>query len=170
MAVYILWGYNRFIKLKNQVKEAYGGVEVQLKRRHDLIPALVETVKGYQIHEKSTLEKVAALRTQNIGSSGIRKKAKTEGKITKTLKSLFALAEAYPELKADQQFLKLQKNLVEVEDTLQMARRYYNGAVRLYNTFRESFPSNLLAHLFGFPEEPYFDAPEWQEAPPEVTL
>lgn len=162
--------YNKLIKLENQVKEGWSGVEVQLKRRYDLIPNLVEAVKGYQIYEKSTLEKITLLRSQSQGLEEISERAPLEGQLSKIIKNLFILAENYPELKAGEQFLNLQKNLVEVEDSLQNARRYYNGAVRIYNTFFQSFPINLIAPIFGFKRKDFFDAPEWEEKEVEVKL
>lgn len=166
----IIWVYNKLVKLENLVKEGLSGVEVQLKRRYDLIPNLVEAVKGYQIYERETLERITLLRTQGMQTEEIHKKAPLEGELSKIIKNLFILAENYPELKAGEQFLNLQKNLVEVEDALQNARRYYNGAVRIYNTFYQSFPINLIAPLFGFKKKDFFDAPEWEEKTPEVRV
>ncbi len=167
---FLIFIYNKLIKLENQVKEGWSGIEVQLKRRYDLIPNLVEAVKGYQIYEKYTLERITTLRTQSPEISDISKKAPLEGEISKIVKNLFILAENYPELKAGEQFLNLQKNLIEVEDSLQNARRYYNGTVRIFNTFYQSFPVNLIAPVFGFKKKDFFDAPEWEEKVVEVKL
>ncbi len=167
---FLIFIYNKLIKLENQVKEGWSGIEVQLKKRYDLIPNLVEAVKGYQIYEKSTLERITTLRTQSPEISDISKKAPLEGEISKIVKNLFILAENYPKLKAGEQFLNLQKNLVEIEDSLQNARRYYNGAVRIFNTFYQSFPINLVAPIFGFKKKDFFDAPEWEEKVVEVKL
>jgi len=168
--IFIIWVYNKLVKLENQVKEGWSGIEVQLKRRYDLIPNLVEAVKGYQIYEKSTLERITLIRSQSPETQEISKKAPLEGELSKIIKNLFILAENYPELKAGEQFLNLQKNLVEVEDSIQNARRYYNGAVRIFNTFIQSFPINLIAPIFGFKKKDFFDAPEWEEKPIEVKL
>lgn len=168
--IFLIWIYNKLVKLENQVKEGLSGVEVQLKRRYDLIPNLVEAVKGYQIYERETLERITLLRTQGMQTEEIPKRAPLEGELSKIIKNLFILAENYPELKAGEQFLNLQKNLVEVEDALQNARRYYNGAVRIYNTFYQSFPINLIAPLLGFKRKDFFDAPEWEEKTPEVKV
>lgn len=167
---FIIFIYNKLIKLENQVKEGWSGVEVQLKRRYDLIPNLVEAVKGYQIYEKSTLERITLIRSQSQGLEEISKKAPLEGELSKIIKNLFILAENYPELKAGEQFLNLQRNLVEVEDAIQNARRYYNGAVRIYNTFYQSFPINIIAPFFKFKRKDFFDAPEWEEKSIEVRL
>ncbi|MEJ5166254.1 MAG: LemA family protein [Thermoanaerobaculia bacterium] len=168
--LFIIWVYNKLVKLENQVEEGLSGIDVQLKRRYDLIPNLVEAVRGYQIYERETLERVTLLRTQSQQIEEIPKKAPLEGELSKIIKNLFILAENYPELKAGEQFLNLQKNLVEVEDALQNARRYYNGAVRIYNTFYQSFPINLIAPLFGFKKKDFFDAPEWEEKSPEARV
>lgn len=168
--ILLIWIYNKLIKLENQVKEGWSGVEVQLKRRHDLIPNLIEVVKGYMSYEKSTLERVVQLRTQSTEVETISKKAPIEGELSKIIKNLFILAEKYPELKAGEQFLNLQKNLVEIEDALQNARRYYNGAVRIFNTFLQSFPINFISKIFGFKRKEFFDAPEWEEKVIEVNL
>lgn len=149
--------YNLFIKGKNLIKEAFSGIDVQLKRRYDLIPNLLETVKGYASHEKELFEKIADLRSRSISSSNIQEKANTESQLSGMLKNLFAVAEAYPELKANQNFLDLQKQLSEIEDQIQLARRYYNGTVRNYNTRVESIPSNFVANIFGFKEEEFFE-------------
>lgn len=166
----IIWIYNKLVKLENQVKEGWSGVEVQLKRRHDLIPNLIEAVKGYMSYEKLTLERVVQLRTQSVEAQNISKKAPIEGELSNIIKNLFILAERYPELKAGEQFLNLQKNLVEIEDALQNARRYYNGTVRIFNTFLQSFPINFIAPIFGFKIKEFFDAPEWEEKAIEVKL
>lgn len=168
--LFFIWVYNKLVKLENLVKEGLSGIDVQLKRRYDLIPNLVEAVRGYQIYERGTLERITTLRTQGQQIEEIPKKAPLEGELSKIIKNLFILAENYPELKAGEQFLNLQRNLVEVEDALQNARRYYNGAVRIYNTFFQSFPVNLIAPLFGFKRKDFFDAPEWEEKAPEVRV
>jgi len=149
--------YNRFIQLKNLMREAESGVEVQLKRRHDLIPNLIETVKGYQQFERSVLEDVTRLRGQINDHAQMKDKVDLETQISRSLKTLFAVAENYPDLKANQNFLQLHKTLVDVEDELQMARRYYNGTVRNYNILTESFPSNIIGGIFQFKPFAYFE-------------
>ncbi|MFA5148239.1 MAG: LemA family protein [Candidatus Omnitrophota bacterium] len=156
----VIWSiltYNFLIKERNLLKEAWSGIDVQLKRRADLIPNLVEAVKGYKQFEKSTLENVTALRARASATEGIKEKADSENAISQALKSIFAVAEAYPELKANNSFLDLHKNLVEIEDQLQMARRYYNGTVRDYSILAQQFPSNLIANAFGFGKAEFFE-------------
>ena len=148
--------YNRLIRRRNLLREARSGVEVQLKRRHDLIPNLVRVVKSYSDYEKNLLEEVTRARDICRRERSWPKKIEAEEGLSRGLKDLFAVAEAYPDLRADQQFLKLQENLVEVEDEIQLARRYYNGTVRDLNILIESFPSRIIAFLFGFQEENYF--------------
>jgi len=143
LALLMILLFNRFVGARNRLQEAWSGIDVQLKRRSDLVPALVETVKGYGRHEQSLFTDVAKLRSQKDIVAG--------------LKGVFALVESYPQLKADKNFLDLQKNLSQVEDDLQYARRYYNGTVRDYNTAIQSFPGNLVARFAGFKEEPFYE-------------
>ncbi len=152
--------YNRFIKLKNNIDNAWSDIDVQLKRRYDLIPNIVETVKGYAKHEKETLENVIKARNMAMNAAGVQEKAKNENILTGALKSIFALAEAYPDLKANQNFLSLQKTLTEIEDALQLSRRYYNAVVRDYNVLCESFPSVIIANQFGFKKRDFFEIDE----------
>lgn len=152
--------YNKFIKLKNQADESFSGIDVQLKRRHDLIPNLVETVKGYAKHEASTLEKVVQARNMAMSASSVEEKAKAENMITGALKSLFALSESYPELKANENFINLQNSLSEIEDNIQNARRYYNAVVRDYNILCEAFPSVIVANIFNFKKREFFEIEE----------
>lgn len=149
--------YNKLIKLKNQAEESLSGIDVQLKRRYDLIPNIVETVKGYASHEKDTLEKVIQARSMAQNATKINDKAQAENVLSGALKSLFALAESYPDLKANQNFLDLQKSLSEIEDNLQLARRYYNAVVRDYNILCETFPSVIIANLFNFSKKEFFE-------------
>lgn len=161
--VLLLWyvlTYNGFIRLKNQADESWSGIDVQLKRRYDLIPNLVETVKGYAAHEKTTFENVTKARNVAMGAQSIEDKAKAENMLSGMLKSLFAVAENYPELKANQNFLDLQANLTEIENQLQMARRYYNAVVRDYNVMCESFPSLIIAGMGGFKKRAFFEIAE----------
>jgi len=155
--LYFIYVYNRFIKQKNLVNEAWSGIDVQLKRRYDLIPNVVSTVKGYSSYEKDLLQKVTDQRTKAMQFSSPGEKAKPESELSGGLKSLLAVAENYPDLKANQSFLDLQKQLAEVEDLIQYARRYYNGAVREYNTMVQSFPSNIAASLMGFKGAEFFE-------------
>ena len=147
--------YNGLIRLKNQTAEAWSDIDVQLKRRYDLIPNLVETVKGYAAHEKDTLEKVVQARNQAMQTSGSGK-AEAENALSSTLKSIFALSENYPDLKANQNFLKLQDELSDTENKIQAARRFYNGNVRDFNTKLQTFPTNLLGNLLGFKPYEFF--------------
>lgn len=153
IVAYGVFVYNRFIKDRNTIDEAWSGIDVQLKRRHNLIPNLVETVKGYARHEAETLEKVTAQRT----GDGMQDVNRQETEISKALVDLFAVAEAYPDLKASANFAELQTELSEIEDHIQLARRYYNGAVRVYNTRVESFPSNIVASYFDFTKREFFE-------------
>jgi LemA protein len=158
-ALYLVALYNGLVKKRQMVEEGWSGIDVQLKRRSDLIPNLVETVKGYATHEKSSLEAVTELRTaaSRVTPGDIAGRAAVEGQISQALGRLMAVAEAYPDLKASDNFRELQAALDKVEDTLQMARRYYNGAVRGLNVMVESFPSNLVAGKFGFTKAEYFE-------------
>lgn len=152
--------YNGLVQSKILVDEAWSGIDVQLKRRYDLIPNFVETVKGYAKHEKTTFEKVTELRNSAMNAKGIEEKGKIESEISGVLKSLFAVAENYPDLKANENFIKLQDTLNEIETEIQGARRYYNGTVRDFNTKIMVFPNNLLAGLLGFKVREFFAAEE----------
>lgn len=156
--IWVMITYNRLVRGRNQLREGWSGIEVQLKRRHDLVPALVECVKGYQTHEREALE--AIVRARSKPSFDAAADSSEEQRFGRDLGQVIALAEAYPDLKADRQFLKLMKELVSVEDQLQYARRYYNGSARDLNNRVESFPSNLVARLAGFSTIPYFEV-EW---------
>ncbi|HEX9750304.1 MAG TPA: LemA family protein [candidate division Zixibacteria bacterium] len=156
----ILWVvsiYNGLVKLRVGSENAWSDIDVQLKRRYELIPNLVETVKGYATHERKTFEDVTAARTRAMAAQGPAEKAQAEGMLTSALKSLFAVAEAYPELRATENFQQLQKSLNELEDYIQSARRYYNAVVRDLNTRIQQFPSNLVARQFGFTEREFFE-------------
>lgn len=158
--------FNRFVKNKNTVKDAWSNIDVALKRRYDLIPNLVETVKGYASHEKETLEAVIQARNaaMAVPSGDINKQIQAENQLQKTLRSIFALSEAYPDLKANTNFLQLQDKLNEIEENLERARRYYNGTVRENNTYGESFPGVLFAGMFNYQHFDYFEAePESRE-------
>lgn len=162
-AAVILWlvlTYNRLIVLRNRLKEAWSDIEVQLKRRYDLIPNLVETVKGYAAHERQLFEKVTEARTRAIGAQGLPEKAQAENVLSGTLKTLFAVAENYPDLKANQNFLELQRELTDTEDKIQASRRFYNTNARDINIKIESFPSRLVASIFGFKKAEFFELQE----------
>jgi len=162
-AIVSLWAivlYNRFINLRNRVKEALADIEVQLKRRYDLIPNLVETVKGYASHEKGVFEKVTEARTRAMGAQGVHEKAEAENMLSQTLKSLFAVSENYPDLKASTNFLELQRELRDAEDKIQAARRFYNTMVMALNTGIESFPGNVVARIFSFKLQEFFEIEE----------
>ena len=150
------WLYNRLIGGRNRVKTAWSDVDVQLQRRHDLVPRLVAAVKQYAQYEKATLEAVTVLRTEAIQTAEVRAKGKLEEKLSAGLGRIIALAENYPDLKANESFLNLQHELVETENYLQFARRYYNGSVRDYNTLTETVPSNIIASWFSFEQQPFF--------------
>ncbi len=171
----LVWGvttYNRLVRQRNQVEAAGSQVDVQLKRRHDLIPNLVETVKGYAGHERATLEAVVAARQQAVSAeSGTRpEQAAAENQLTQTLGRLFALSEAYPDLKANQNFLSLQAELSATEDKLAYARQFLNTAVQTLNTTVESFPSNLVANVGGFKQAEYFEAVGDERGPVTVRF
>ena len=152
-----LWAaYNGLIRLKNQTNEAWSDIDVQLKRRYDLIPNLVETVKGYATHEREAFENVTKARTAAMSAQGPAAKGEAENMLAGALKSVFAIAEAYPDLKASQNFSRLQDELSDTENKIQAARRFYNGNVRDFNTRVESFPTNLIAKNLGFPKREFF--------------
>jgi LemA protein len=157
-AIFILAGmYNSLVQLRVRADSAWSDIDIQLKRRHDLIPNLVETVKGYAAHEKGTFENIAKFRSQAMQATGPADKAQAEGQLSGALKSLFAVAENYPELKASEQFVGLQGSLNSIEDNIQNARRYYNAVVRDFNTRVQSFPTNIIAGMFGFHTRQFFE-------------
>lgn len=155
--------FNRLVSLKNRTDEAWSDIDVQLKRRHDLIPNLVETVKGYAKHEKELFEKVTQARTAAISSKSLVDKAKAENQITDALKSVFAVAENYPDLKANENFLELQREVTDTEDKIQAARRFYNGNVRDLNIAIESFPSNIVANMYHYQKKELFELDDVEE-------
>jgi len=168
--VFVLWfagTYNGLVKRKNRAKEAWSDIEVQLKRRYNLIPNLIETVKGYAAHEREVLEEVTEARSRAMGAQGLKEKAQAENMLSQTLKSLFAVSENYPNLKASENFLELQKELRDTEDKIQAARRFYNTIVRDLNIKIESVPSNVIAKMFGFKKMELFELeePEAREVP-----
>ena len=170
LAVIVLWMifiYNGFISRINRAKEAWSDIDVQMKRRYDLIPNLIESVKGYAAHEKNVFEQVTAARTSAMGASGTKEKAQAENALSGTLKTLFAVAEAYPDLKANQNFLQLQRELGDTEDKIQSARRFYNGNVRDLNIAIGKFPGNVMASMFHFEPMNLFELSENDSAAKE---
>lgn len=162
--------YNSLVQLRERGEAAWADIDVQLKRRYDLIPNLVETVKGYASHEQDTLERVIQARNQAMTAQGPAAKAEAEGILAGTLKSLFALAEAYPQLQAAGGFRDLQASLSDIEEQVAQARRYYNAVVRDYNTKTQTFPSVLIARGFGFTQREFFEAGEEEKAVPKVSF
>jgi len=161
--------YNTLVRLRNAVRNAWSQIDVQLKRRHDLIPNLVETVRGYMTHERETLEAVTRARNlaQGAAGAGVADRAQAEGQLSRALMNLFAVAEQYPDLKANQNFMALQEELVSTENRISFARQAYNDAVMTLNNAIQMFPANLFAGMLGFKEEPFFevDSPEERKAP-----
>jgi LemA protein len=157
LVIWAVYTYNQFTRWKNLMAEAWSGVDVQLKRRHDLVPRLVETVKGYAGYEQELLQQITRLRTESAAAEQLKAKTAAENGLSEAFKQLIAVAEAYPELKAGQNFLELQRQLVAVEDEIQLARRYFNGAVRNYNILVQSFPSLIIAGLGHFQAADYFE-------------
>ena len=170
LIVWIIGVYNNLVSLKMRVKNAWAQIDTQLKRRFDLIPNLVETVKGYAAHEQGTLEKVIAARNTYASASSVEDKAKANNELTSTLKSIFALGEAYPELKANENFLALQTELTGTEDKVAYSRQFYNDTVQMYNTAIMKFPSNILAGMFGYKEEPFFTIDDAEKEPVKVQF
>lgn len=155
--VFVIASYNGLVQLRVRADNAWSDIDVQLKRRHDLIPNLVETVKGYAAHEKGTFENIAKFRSAAMSATSPDQKMAAEGQLTQALRGLLMVAENYPQLQANQEFMSLQNSLKEVEDSLQNARRYYNAVVRDLNTRIQTFPTNLLAGMFGFTPRPFFE-------------
>lgn len=167
VAVLVLWvvfAYNGFVSMRNRAKEAWSDIEVQMKRRYDLIPNLIETVKGYAAHERQALESVTAARTQAMGAQTVGEHAEAENMLTGALKSLFAVSEAYPDLKANTNFLELQRELSDTENKIMASRRFYNTTVQTLNTAVEQFPGTVIAKPFGFSQMQLFELAEGEEA------
>ena len=166
LAIIVIGLYNSLIRLKNRVDEAWSDIDVQLKRRYNLIPKLIETVKGYASHEKDTFEKVTKARTEAMSaqkSGDAKAQAQAENMLSSTLKSIFALSENYPDLKANTNFLELQRELSDTENKIQASRRFYNGNVRDFNTKLEIFPTNVIANTLGFKSRDYFEISDEKE-------
>ena len=170
VAVAVFFLYNGLVRLKVQADSAWSDIDVQLKRRHDLVPNLVETVKGYAGHERGTLEAVVNARSRAMSAQAPAERAQAENMLTGALKSLFALAEAYPQLRAAENFGALQKSLADIEEAIQNARRYYNAVVRDLNTRILQFPSNLIARSFGFREREFFEMEAGERSVPKVSF
>lgn len=170
LALIVLWvvlAYNGFVSLRNRAKEAWSDIEVQMKRRYDLIPNLIETVKGYAAHERQALESVTQARTAAMGAQTVEQHAEAENMLTGALKSLFAVSEAYPDLKANTNFLELQRELSDTENKIMASRRFYNANVQTLNTSIEQFPNNLIARPFGFSQMELFELSESEAAASE---
>ncbi len=173
LAFLIIGIYNRLVALRQTANQAWSDIEVQLKQRQDLVPQLVNTVKGYASHEKETFQEVVAARNSAVSANGPQESAAAEGMLSQALGKLFALAEAYPELKANENFMQLQDQLADVENKIAASRRFYNNSVQEYNTAREQFPAVLIAGPFGFHPRDFFEAPEGRQSlqtPPEVDF
>jgi LemA protein len=170
LLLWLLSQYNGLVRLRNRVEAAWAQIDVQLKRRWDLIPNLVETVKGYAAHEKETLERVVQARNAATTATGPAQAAQSENVLTGALRQLFAVAEAYPDLKANQNFLQLQEELTGTEGRIAFARQYYNDAVQSYNTKTQVVPASIFAKMFGFKQKEYFQSEEEARATPKVQF
>ena len=166
----LIFTYNRLVRLRNRTEGAWSQIDVQLKRRHDLIPNLVETVKGYAAHERETLDAVVRARQQAVATQGVEEQAQAENILTGALRQLFAVAEAYPDLKANQNFLALQEELTGTESRIAFARQFYNEQILAYDNALETFPSNTIAGMFNFEPRPYFEAEEASREPVRVDF
>lgn len=164
VGLFLIWAYNRFVTLTNRTEEAWSDIDVQLKRRYDLIPNLVETVKGYASHEAGTLQKVTEARTKAMGAQTVEEHAQAENMLTGALKSLFAVSEAYPDLKANSNFVELQRELSDTENKIQAARRFYNSVVIELQNALEQFPTNIIGKMFGFTTRAFFELAEDEQA------
>lgn len=170
LAILLATSYNGFVKLRNQSDEAFSTMDIYLKKRYDVIPNLVEVVKQYASHERETLEKVVQARSMAMGARTLEERTQGENMLSNTLKSLFAISENYPQLKASENFLNLQNQLVILENDIAQSRKYYNGVVRVMNTKVEIFPSNLLAAMFGFKRYPFFMVDEYERQNVQVRF
>jgi LemA protein len=170
MAGWVIWTYNSLVALRNQLQNAWRQIDVQLKRRYDLIPNLVETVKGYMKHEQDTLQKVIDARSKAMASNGVKESAEAENALSQSLGKIFLLMENYPELKANQNVLQLQEELTTTENQIAFSRQYYNDLVMRFNMKQEVFPSNIIASFFRFQPGEFFDVGESEKAAPRVNL
>ena len=170
-ALWLIATYNGLVSLRQRCRQAFSDIDVQLKQRHDLVPNLVETVKGYAAHERGTLEAVIQARNMAIAAKGVAERAQAENALTGALKSLFAVAEAYPELKANQNFMRLQEELTSTENKVAFSRQFYNDSVMSYNTQIEVFPQNFIAGMFGFTRREFFEVKaEAEREAPKVSF
>ena len=170
LVIIVISIYNRLVVLRNRIENAWSQIDVQLKRRADLIPNLVETVKGYAAHEKEVFQKVTEARSALVNAKGVKEQGEANNMLTGALKTLFAVAESYPELKANQNFMQLQEELSGTESKIAYARQFYNDTVLKYDNMREKFPSNIVAGMFGFKEREYFAAEESAREPVKVEF
>ena len=170
IVLYLISGYNGLVNARNRVKNSYSQIDVQLKRRNDLIPNLVETVKGYASHEKEVFENVTQARSGLMNASNIKEVSQASNAVTQALGSLFAIAENYPELKANENFKELQLELKETEDKISYSRQFYNDAVLMYNNKCEQFPSNIIAGMFNFKEADFFEAQNEEKQTPKIKF
>ncbi|MFP3906255.1 MAG: LemA family protein [Acidimicrobiales bacterium] len=170
LVIFVIMQYNSLVSLRNRIENAWAQIDVQLKRRYDLIPNLVETVKGYATHEQETLEKVIQARNMAVSATGVEGQAEAENMLTGALKSLFAVSEAYPDLKANESFLQLQEELTGTEGRIAYARQFYNDSVYKYNTKIQSFPAVILAGMFRFTEREYFETDDESRGPVQVDF
>ena len=170
LILFLVFTYNKLVRLRNQIDASWSQIDVQLRRRYDLIPNLVETVKGYAAHERETFENVTRARQQAIAAEGIENQAQAENMLTSALRQLLAVAEAYPDLKANQNFLALQEELTATEGRIAFSRQFYNDRVLVYDNALEQFPSNTVAGLFNFEPRPYFEAEEVSRQPVNVDF
>lgn len=169
VGTWIVWTFNRLVQQRNLLREAWSGIDVQLKRRHDVVPVLVACVEGYRAHERALFERIATARAQALQTRDTRETAAAEQELARGLRQLLAVAEAYPQLKASDNFRELARQLVEIEEQLQFARRYYNGTAKILNNLIETFPTLLIARLFGFHRADFFEvASATERAVPEV--
>jgi len=169
LVLFLVVTYNRLVRLRNRVEESWAQIDVQLKRRHDLIPNLVETVRGYAAHERQTFEEVTKARAAAVAAQGVGEQAKAEAGLSQALLNLRAVAEAYPQLQANTNFLALQEELAGTEDKISSSRQFYNAAVRTYDTAREVFPTNLVAGMFNFEEKEYFETEDPESREPTAV-
>ncbi len=170
LVLFLILTYNKLVKLRNRIEAAWAQIDVQLTRRHDLIPNLVETVKGYAAHERETLEAVTRARQQAVAAEGVENQAQAENMLTGALRQLFAVSEAYPDLKANTNFLALQEELTGTEGRIAYARQFYNESTLAYDNALESFPSNIVGGMFNFEPKPYFEAEEGSRQPVRVDF
>ena len=174
IAIVVLYGvtvYNKLVRFRTLVEEAWSGINVQLKKRHDLIPNLMETVRGYALHERETFESVTLARNSAIQAQSVKTQEVAENQLSGALSRLLAISERYPDLKANQNFLNLQQQLSTIEDDIEKSRRYYNGAVRQKNIAIDTFPSNMVANMFGFEKSPFFELEsEAEKAVPQIKF